>query len=143
MGAFLFKVMSYVTNVPKMFKKKWFWIGFILLLLFAIIFDIVIASLVLFKSLSSGQWSMTLLALGFLYSVGAIYQKYIPKEKRRQVRWTGRLLLLLIVILMVPDYGFLKTLYFVVTIFIFSRFAGWIVGVLTRKRKTPKYSIIE
>lgn len=124
-----------VELVPPLFKKKWFWVSAVLFLLFAIIWDIAFASFLLVKSLSSGQWSTTLLVLGFLYSVGIVYQSYIPKVDRKQVKWTGRLILVVIAFIVFPEYGFFKTLYFLATVFIFARFFKWITHMLVRKRK--------
>lgn len=124
-----------VSIVPPIFRKKWFWVSAILFLLFAIVWDIALASFILFKSLSSGQWSTTLLVLGFLYAVGIVYQSYIPKAERKQVKWAGRLLLIVIAFIVFPAYGFFKTLYFLATVFIFARFSKWIFRMFVKKRK--------
>lgn len=138
MGAFLF----IDTNMPKVFRKKWFWVGVILLFIFAIIWDISIAAAVLITSLSSGQWSITLLGLGLLYTTAVLYHKYLPSENKKQVKTAGRLILLVIAVLTFIDYGFFKTLYFLATVIIFSRLMKWIVGLSTRivkRRRQPQF----
>lgn len=128
-------------KIPNILKKKRFWFGVIFLFLTALVFDFAMASFVLVKSLSSGQWNNTLLALGLLYAAYTIYQSYLPKSDQKQSKWYGRILLLVIAVLTFMDYGYFKMVYFLATVFIFSRFSKWIVGFIVKRTK-PKFRII-
>jgi hypothetical protein len=122
-------------NIHPIFKKKWFWIGIGALFLFSIIFDITIAASVLVKSLSSGKWSSVLLSLGLLYSTVVVYKPYMPKTDRKKIGLLGKLILLIIAFIAFKDYGFFQTLYFLATVFIFSRFAKFISGIIMRRKQ--------
>jgi uncharacterized BrkB/YihY/UPF0761 family membrane protein len=88
---------------PQLLKKKRFWFGVIVLFLAALIFDIAMASLILVKSLSSGQWSSTLLALGLVYAAMTIYYSYLPKAEQKSWKWSGRGVLLIIAVMTFMD----------------------------------------
>jgi hypothetical protein len=125
-------------------KKKGFWGGIaalIIFFVFAIIFDVIMASFILVKSLSSGQWSTLLLSLGLIYASLVVYRSYLSKEDQDKGKWFGRMLLVVIAILTFLDYGYFKMLYFLATVFIFSRFAKWISGLVV-KRNRPRFKII-
>lgn len=128
-------------QVPRLLKKKRFWFGVIFLFLTALVFDLAMASFVLVKSLSSGQWNNTLLALGLLYAAFTIYQSYLSKTDQKQGKWYGRILLLVIAVLTFMDYGYFKMVYFLATVFIFSKVSKWLVGFIIKRTK-PKFRVI-
>lgn len=127
-------------KVPKVFTKIWFWAAVVLLFLFAFIFDLTIAGIVLVKSLSSGYWSNTLLGLGLLYAAITLYNSYLPKKDQKQLRWFGRLVLLTTIILTFIDYGYFKMIYFLATVLIFSRLIKWIAGFITKREKRLRFT---
>ena len=120
--------------MPRIFKNKWFWVSVVLLFVFAIIWDIFLASFILVTSLGSGKWSSTLLVLGLLYTVTVVYPRYLPKEDRKQYGWVRRLLLLVIAFIAFANHGFFQGLYFLATVFIFSRFMKWIAWIFVRRK---------
>lgn len=120
-------------NIHPIFKKKRFWIGVVLLFLFAFIYDIAIGMFILTKSLSSGQWSTMLLGLGLLYVTFVLYQSYLPKDEQKKGKWFGRILLLVIAVSTFQEHGYFKMIYFLATIFIFARFTRWALWLVMKK----------
>jgi hypothetical protein len=121
-------------NIHPLLKSKWFWIGVAALFVFAIIWDVVLASTILVKSVTSGKWSTELLGLGVLYALTILYQRRVTGIEKKRLRSFGKLVLLVIAIIAFHDHGFWQMLYFLTTVFIFSTFMKWIVGLFTRKK---------
>jgi hypothetical protein len=129
-------------NIHPVFKNKWFWIGVVVLFVFAIIWDITIASAVLITSVMSGKWSLEILGLGVLYTLTVLYRKHVEWHDRRRLKTFGRLVLFVIAVISFHDYGFWQMLYFLTTVFIFTTFMKWIMGLLNRKKRHKNEPII-
>jgi hypothetical protein len=129
-------------NIHPLFKSKWFWIGVAALLVFAIIWDITLAGAVLVTSLMSGKWSTVLLGLGALYTLTVLYRRRMEGRDRKRLRSFGRLVLVVIAVLAFQGHGFWQMLYFLATVFIFSKFALWILRLFTHKKRHKREPFI-
>lgn len=133
MGAFLYSFM----NIHPVFKNKWFWIGILFLFIFSILFDIVVGSTVLVKSLASGKWDRSLLLVGVFYSVITAYKPFAEIRLKRSLTVMGRMTILISAIWSLQLYGFFSMIYFLVTIIILAKIIGWILKLLVRKKQAP------
>jgi hypothetical protein len=125
----------YNINMNNLFRKPWFWIGLILLFIFALIFDFVFAGFVVFHNISSGKWSIMLLELGALYSGMSLYGSYLHKPESKQINLMGRVVLVIIAVLAFKGYGFWQGLNFIITVAIFSNLLKWIAHRIYKRKK--------
>ncbi len=123
--------------VHPVLKKKWFWIGLVGFVLFAIIFDIVAAISIMVQSLSSGRWAPGLLTLGIVYAMLIALRPVVSVRMKKTLGKLSRALWITNLIFAINLYGFRTGLYFILTITLLSRFLSWGIK-LTRKISNRK-----
>ena len=119
------------------FRKKWFWISVVVILIFSIIFDLVVLNLWAIHSISSGEWDIRLLlvagALIISDGVGSVFKKW-------KVQSSGytRLIFFVLIIYAMSIHGFWDGLIFMSLILILSRLIRlfiWVIKKLIEKYK--------
>lgn len=114
-----------------MFKKRWFWISVVILLIFSIIFDLVILNLWAIHTISSGKWDVRLLLVagGLIISDagGSIYKKW-----NLLISPYTRLIFFLLIISAIIIHGFWNGIVFMSLVLLLSRLIRLFIWVIKK-----------
>jgi hypothetical protein len=120
--------------LDKIGRSKWFWLGLILFIICAILFELVVVNVWAVRRIATGQWDVRLLIIGlFIILLDLII--FLKKNWNSKTKKYRKPLFLLLLIWSMIIYGFWKGLLFIGLITIASRFLRVIFFVLKRIHK--------